>query len=134
MRRRQSLRLLGLLPAWLAACKSKFPNAPTVITGKVVDKDGLPMKGVELALTGDRKKGLILLPTFREEVVSDEKGMYSVSSVITKSTDLVQLSIGDGNTRRYFAYGDDQYRLVSSDLKISPQDYGGTIEINFKFQ
>lgn len=59
MKRRQSLRLLGLFPAWLAACKGKFPSAPTVVTGKVVDEDGLPVKDIKFTLEGNKRKGIL---------------------------------------------------------------------------
>lgn len=134
MKRRQSLRLLGLLPAWLAACKDKFPSAPTVVTGKVVDENGLPVKGVKFTLDGNKRKGITLIPTFREESVSDEDGVYSLSSVVSKSTDVVFLNVFDGTLNIDYKYDPGVYMPVASEIIIRQKDYGETITINFQIK
>lgn len=134
MKRRQSLRLLGLLPAWLAGCKSKFPSSPTVVMGKVVDETGTPAEGIELTLSGIKKKGVSPIPTFDERTKTDSDGNYKLSHVVTSGTDFIEFNLPPA--LKYIPYidYDGRYEILSSPLTILPKEYGKTKIVNLQIR
>ena len=136
MKRRQTLRLLALLPVWLGACKGKFPSAPTVVIGKVVDENGLPAEGIELTLVGNKKKGVSPIPTFNERTETDSDGKYILSHVVSSTTDFVVFDISTSN--KYIPYldkdQDGQYEILGASLTIQPEEYGKTNTINIQIR
>lgn len=131
MRRRQSLRLLGLLPAWLAACNDKFPSAPTVVTGKVVDEFGMPAVGIELTLSGIKKKGVSPIPTFEERTQTDRNGEYRLSHVVPSGTDFVEFVPATGTKFIPYIERDGQYEILGS-FVIRSSDYGKIKTVNLQ--
>lgn len=135
MKRRQSLRLLGLLPAWLAACKGKFPSTPTVVTGKVVDENDKPVEGIELILTGIKQKGLSPIPIFEDTAETDKDGKYTLSHIVTQSTDRVEFYLReDGYKYIPFINTGTQYELQAAPLTINKDEYGSTKTVNFQIR
>lgn len=132
MKRRQTLRLLGSLPIWLAACKGKFPSAPTVVTGKVVDENGLPAEGIELTLVGNKKKGVSPIPTFDERTKTDSDGKYTLSHVVSSNTDFVVFRIDTGTQYIPYIERDGQYEILGSSIIIQQKNYGKTKTINLQ--
>lgn len=139
------LQLLSIIPTmFLYSCKDNFPTDPTVITGTVIGEDDLPVKGVKIRLAGSKRKGLSLLDTF-DPVISttDSAGRYTLSQVIPKETDIVDILIVDGSSDApnasdgYVAYLeiDGSYRELSgSDYQIPYGKYGKTVTINYQLR
>ena len=79
MKREQFIKSLALsiLPlALLQACKKSLPSTPTVITGKVIDENNMPVEGFMFSFSGIDKKNLINgLPTFLERQKTDKQGI-----------------------------------------------------------
>lgn len=74
------------------------------------------------------------MPTFREECVSDGDGVYCLSSVISKTTDVVFLNVFDGTLNFDYKYDQGIYKPVTSKIIIQQKDYGKTITINFQIR
>ena len=84
MKREQFIKSLALsiLPlVVLQACQRRLPSAPTVITGKVIDENNMPVEGFMFSFSGIDKKNLINgLPTFLERQKTDRKSTRLNSS------------------------------------------------------
>jgi len=98
MKRRAILALLA--PALLlGACKEneKF-TLPTIVTGKVTYEDGSPVEGAELRFSGSKRLSLSLTTVFDETVYTDASGRYSVSHVVPKECDFVEIAMSEGSS------------------------------------
>ncbi|GHB72704.1 hypothetical protein GCM10007390_28500 [Persicitalea jodogahamensis] len=125
------LRLLGLLPAGLAACNSKFPSAPTVVMGKVVDENGMPVMGIELTLGGIKKKGVSPIPTFDVRTETDRNGEYRLSHVVPSGTDFIEFVPATGTKYIPYIERDGQYEILGS-FVIRSSDYGTNKTVNLQ--
>ncbi len=71
--------------------KDKFPSTPTIITGKVVDQNNIPIEGYEFQFGGTDKTGFINgNSTFDLYNSTNEQGVYLFSIIVPSSTDLVE--------------------------------------------
>ena len=92
MKRRKFLIALGVLPPLvLEACKKDIPlpTTPTIITGKVIDENNMPVEGWQLMFYGIERKGVSSVDTFTEQKFTDSNGFFSFSVVVPPNTDSV---------------------------------------------
>jgi len=83
MKRRKFLGVLGILPPILFSCgKDEFPDRPTIITGKVIDENDMPVVGLKLQFSGDYAKGLSLIPIFDVIGETNKDGIYTISHMV----------------------------------------------------
>ncbi|WP_373512789.1 hypothetical protein [Persicitalea sp.] len=136
MKRHHSFRLLVLIlfVCLSGACKGKFPSSPTIVTGTVVDEAGVPVKGIELTLSGTRVKGFSPIPTFDEDTETDSAGRYKLSYVVGRNTDFVEIAIVTNN--KYFTYvkRDGRYEILTSSFTLQHKEYGKTKNVNFQIK
>lgn len=94
MKRRKFLIALGVVPPLvLSACKKdELPKTATVITGKVIDENNMPVEGWELLFYGIERKGISGVDTFAEQKFTDSNGVFSFS--ITIPSDTVNVRFG----------------------------------------
>jgi len=94
MKRRKFLIALGVVPPLvLSACKKdELPKTATVITGKVIDENNMPVEGWELLFYGIERKGISGADTFAEQKFTDSNGVFSFS--ITIPSDTVNVRFG----------------------------------------
>ena len=144
MKRRQLLKLLGLAPPlWLAACKDTLPSTPTIVKGKIIDENGLPLEGAGLGLSGINWEGFNPFPTFTIVTESDKEGNYKFSQLIPKdtevvnilprSTDKIPLNIGVGDFVSY-QLKNNIYDKVTAPHDIPRSEWGKTTIINYQFK
>ncbi len=88
MKRRKFLSSLGLLPALLqaASCNKRFPDAATIIKGRITDGQGNPVEGIRMVMMGTKPLSLSEIETFKVSADSDHNGEYLLSHVITKGS------------------------------------------------
>lgn len=83
MKRRKFLGVLGILPPILFSCgKDEFPDRNTIITGKVIDENDMPVVGLKLQFSGDYAKGLSLIPIFDVIGETNKDGIYTISHMV----------------------------------------------------
>ena len=94
MKRRKFLIALGVVPPLvLSACKKdELPKTATVIIGKVIDENNMPVEGWELLFYGIERKGISGVDTFAEQKFTDSNGVFSFS--ITIPSDTVNVRFG----------------------------------------
>ncbi len=145
MKRRQLLQILGLIPPALlaASCKEKLPSTPTIVTGKVIDENGLPLAEAGLDLAGI--KWDFVTPTTTKGVTkeSDKDGFYELSLIVPEGTDelslapystkKVPLNIGVGDFVAYL-YIDQVSTKMTAPYTIPRSDWGKTTTLNFQFK
>ena len=123
MKRRKFLIALGVLPPLvLKACKKNtpLPTTPTIITGKVIDENNMPVEGWELMFYGSKLNGISAISTFQEQKFTDVNGVFSFSVIVPQDTDSV------GFAPLGFRYDD---KLIRKN-----PDYLLFIEISGKFE
>ncbi|WP_149240749.1 hypothetical protein [Dyadobacter sp. 32] len=143
MKRRQMLRLLGLAPpVFLVSCRdSKVPSAPTIVTGKVTDEHDMPIEGALIRMFGTKRQGLSGVGTFSTEGLTHKDGNYTLSYVVPRGTDFVNVSpkgtstIND-QTHDYSVQmnGVGSYVQLGSSPVLHWGDYGKTTTINFQYK
>ena len=144
MKRRKLLQILGLIPPALlaASCKEKLPSTPTIVTGKIIDENGLPSEGAGLRLTGRNIKGYGGYSTFSITIESDKDGLYRLSQFVPKDTNemsilpyttsKVPISVGFGGYLSYiFLKG--KYTEIGAPYNIPRSEWGKTITLNYQF-
>ena len=144
MKRRKLLQILGLIPSALlaVACKEKLPTTPTIVTGKIIDENGLPLEGAGLRLTGVRDQGYSPVPIFSITVETDKDGIYKLSRLLPKETD--QLSILPNPTDRVpvnvgfadyvtYIFLDGHYGQLGAPYFIPRSEWGKTTTLNYQF-
>ncbi len=92
MKRRKFLIALGVVPPLvLGACKKdpNWPSTPTIIKGKVIDENNMPVESWDFLFIGIEKKGIYGVDTFSEQKLTDVNGLYSFSVVIPQNTDKI---------------------------------------------
>ncbi|WP_149240747.1 hypothetical protein [Dyadobacter sp. 32] len=145
MKRRKLLQILGLIPPALlaASCKEKLPSTPTIVTGKIIDENGLPLEGAGLRLSGTDVKGFAGAETFSITAESDKDGNYKLSQLIPKdtdrigilprSTDKVPLNIGIGDFVSY-QLKNSSYDKVTAPHDIPSSEWGKTVTLHYQFK
>ncbi len=142
MKRKQFLNALTALPILaVAACEKGFPSTPTVVTGKVIDENGLPVEDFVFSFSGTHKKNILnAVTTFSERNKTDKDGIYKFSVVIPQDTDFVEFVVE--------GYENDFSRTSMVDLYIEknsiyeiyrpigtgPINYGSTNTFNFQIK
>ena len=144
MKREQFVKSLALsiLPlVVLQACQRRLPSAPTVVTGKVIDENNMPVEGFMFSFSGIDKKNLINgLPTFLERQKTDKQGIYIISVVIPDGTNNIAFVVE--------GYENDYAKTSMIDLYIEklgiyepygsvgegPINYGKTNTFNFQIR
>jgi hypothetical protein len=89
MKRRKFLIALGVVPPLvISSCRKTepLPTTPTVITGKVIDENNMPVEGWELMFYGSKLNGISATSTFQEQKMTDVNGLFSFSVVVPQDT------------------------------------------------
>ena len=146
MKREQFIEALALsiLPlTLLQACQRSLPFAPTVVTGKVIDENNMPVEGVRLAFSGAEVKGISPIPTFRVEADTNKAGVYSLSQVVPNGTSFTNFSPLSYKNSFFFS-GQEEYIIlvlkngIYQEMKdrigIQREDYGKTNTFNFQIR
>lgn len=138
------LRLLSLAPPLLLAssCKEKFPSIPTIVTGRVVDENDIPVERVRLQLDGIKRTGVSATTTFSITADTDEDGIYTLSQIVPKETDKVAILMDAGfleepnGSYGYIPYIqiDGVYESVAVPHRIPASNYGKTTTINYQLR
>lgn len=152
MNRRKLLSTLGVFPLALLAisCERKIFSRPTIITGKVIDQDGNPLKGVPFDFEGFKKTTISGVPTFLISAKSDSAGQYQLSQNIPKGTDAAwfflrgnekvrpvfsENNIHEPSDYKVYVQKDGNYELLTGDLiDILRSQWGKTNTFNFKYE
>ncbi|CAG4999817.1 hypothetical protein DYBT9275_02314 [Dyadobacter sp. CECT 9275] len=150
MKRRQILKLLGASPlaTLLLACESPVPRKDTIVTGTVIDQDGMPLKGVPFNFNGDKKTGSSGVPTFSVDAVTDSLGQFKISQHVPKGTDSTWFflerneeiipifsEITINGNYKVSMEKDGKYQELHGDFFEIPRDkWGKTITFNFKYK
>jgi hypothetical protein len=89
VKRQAFIKTLSILPmALLQACKKSFPDAPTIVTGKVIDENNMPVEDFFFSFSGIQKNNIINgVPTFSERKKTNKQGIYIFSVLISSDTD-----------------------------------------------
>ncbi len=117
------------------SCDPKFPSAPTIFTGKVIDENNLPIEGMTLAMTGLRRASVSVIPTFDIETLTDKDGNFKLSYVVPKGTDFIEFLLEDSptikeSTHSYYIQRNGKYELLLSYESYERSEFGKTITIN----
>lgn len=144
MKRRKLLQILGLIPPALlaASCKEKLPSTPTIVTGRIIDENGLPLEGAGLRLTGRKLEGYSGVQTFSITIESDKYGMYQLPKLVPKDTD--QMSILPYSTNKvpldqgfggfhHYIFLNGKYSELGAPYSIPRSEWGKTITLNYQF-
>ncbi len=144
MKRQAFIKALGILPvALLQACKKSFPDTPTIVTGKVIDENNMPVEGVVLEFAGTKPKGLSAISTFRIQVATNKEGIYSLSQVIPNDTSFSEFSPFSYKNSFFFSiqekymvlfFKNGTYKEMTDRLPIQREEYGGTVTFNFQIR
>ncbi len=145
MKRRKLLQILGLAPPALliaASCKEKLPTSPTIVTGKIIDENGLPLEGAGLRLSGTDVKGFAGTTTFSITTESDKDGNYKLSQIIPKNTDHISiLSMSTDRVPKDQGFGgyhpyvsrNSSFVPESAPRDIARENWGKTSTLNYQF-
>lgn len=84
MKRRKFLGVLGILPPILFSCgKDEFPDRPTIITGKVIDENDMPVVGLKFQFGADYAKSLFYrISIFNVIGETNKDGVYTISHMV----------------------------------------------------
>ena len=143
MKRRKMLRLLGLAPpVFLVSCRdAKVPSAPTIATGKVIDENDMPIEGVLLRMYGLKRQGLSATGTFSIDTLTGKDGNYTLSYVVPRGTDFVNVSLEGTSTINYQTHdyyvqrnGTGLYVTLGTKPELLWEDYGKKTTINFHYK
>lgn len=141
MKRRQLLQFMALPLLFASSCKEKLPTAPTIVTGKVIDENGLPLEGAGLSFYGVDNRGWSGIQTFDLTTETDKDGNYWFSYIVPKNTDDVSITsrgtskvIIDNQNYQVFVLREGQFQLESSPYFIPRSDWGKTTIVNYQFR
>ncbi|MDQ6482137.1 carboxypeptidase-like regulatory domain-containing protein [Dyadobacter sp. LHD-138] len=143
MKRRQILKLIGTFSPilWVASCKEKLPATPTIVTGRVVDQNNVPLEGARIIMIGAERAGLSGFEKFSVFSDTDQQGNYTLSQILPKGTDYVivqsestsKVSIDEGNYIPYFEINGN-YVLESSSYILSGSNFDKKTILNFQYR
>ena len=143
MKRRKMLRLLGLAPpVFLVSCRdAKVPSAPTIVIGKVIDENDMPIEGASIRMYGIKQQGLSGTGTFSIDTLTGKDGNYTLSYVVPRGTDFVKVSLEgtstiNDQTNNYYVQrnGTGLYVKPGNDPELLWGDYGKKTTINFQYK
>ncbi|CAG4999820.1 hypothetical protein DYBT9275_02315 [Dyadobacter sp. CECT 9275] len=133
------LKILRLTPAFVGlSCGKDFPDAPTIVTGEVIDEAGAPVSGVLFILLGTKNSGLGSVSIFKETDESGINGKFHIEKVIPNDSKTTELLPADnefytfGLTHNIFLKKGDQYIILGNSIPIVPDKYGMTLIYRFK--
>jgi hypothetical protein len=144
MKRQAFIKALSILPmALLQACEKSFPDTPTIVTGKVIDENNMPVEGVTFSFSGAEVKGISPIPTFRIQGATNKEGIYSLSQVIPNDTSFSNFS-PISYKKSFFFSGREEYTIlilrtgtyeeVIEPIPVQREEYGGTVTFNFQIR
>lgn len=142
MKRQAFIKALSILPvALMQACQKSFPSTPTIVTGKVIDENNLPVEGVEFQFSGIYKKGISGGgSTFNLRTQSDKDGVYRFSQVIPDATDDASIKV-ESNAKFDFNFKyqvlfffNGKYDDTGSLIPVQQSAYGTTVTLNFQIR
>lgn len=142
MKRRKLLQLLGLIPPALlaASCEEKLPTSPTIVTGKVIDENGLPLEGAGLRLSGTDVKGFAGTTTFSITAESGKDGTYELSQIIPKNTNHISIlsmytdKVPTGNQGYTpYVFRNNGFVPEAAPVDIARQNWGKITTLNYRF-
>ncbi len=137
MKRRKFLGTLGILPPILISCgKDEFPDRPTIITGKVIDENNMPVVGLKFQFGGYYLKGISPIPTFSTTGETNKDGIYTISYVVTNGQTVFK-PFSDTNYNfnsqyNIYVWKNNQYEQVGN--PVGPIIYGETNTFNFQLR
>ncbi|MEA5426845.1 hypothetical protein [Arcicella lustrica] len=137
MKRRKFLGVLGVLPPILFSCgKDEFPDRPTIITGKVIDENNMPVVGLKFQFSGYYLKGLSPIPTFDATEETNKDGIYTISYIVTNGQTefLPESNTNYDLMTKYniYVWENNQYEQVGN--PVGPIIYGETNTFNFQLR
>ncbi len=112
------------------------------MTGEIVDKNGNPLEGAELKLSGIRLKGNTPVPNFMRVITASKKdGIYEIKQIIPDGNDVISILywstilIPLGNPGEYSPqiFLDNNYLSVSSPFNIPRVNWGRTTILNYQY-
>ncbi len=137
MKRRKFLGTLGMLPPLLFSCgKDEFPDRDTIITGKVIDENNMPVVGLKFQFGGYYLKGISPIPTFSITEETNKDGIYTISYMVNygQTEFLPESNTNYDLTTQYIIYvwKNNQYEQVGN--PVGPIIYGETNTFNFQLR
>ncbi|PWJ59664.1 hypothetical protein CLV98_102498 [Dyadobacter jejuensis] len=144
MKRRQLLQFMALPLLLASSCKEKLLAVPMIVTGKVIDENGLPLEGAGLRLSGTNWKGFTPVPTFPSVTAeSDKDGNYKLSqlipndtevvSILPMSTDKVKVNAGY-NDYITLVLTDGNYVQLGAPYDIPRSQWGKTTTLHYQYK
>jgi hypothetical protein len=136
--------MLKLIVAFIlvafGGCNEKTPETPTIIVGKVIDENGLPVKGAGIVFYGIHEMGLSGYETFSNKVETDKNGTYSISEVLSDKTTSLEtaptstdsISIQLGGYKPYI-FIEGKYVPFASTYILPRDNWGKTLTLNYQF-
>lgn len=125
--------------SFVSCKKDKFPSTPTIVNGKVVDENDIPIEGYEFQFSGFNSTGLLKgNPTYNEYKQTNKEGVFYFSWVVSSDTDEVSLKpVGlkftNGNYNTLYS---DIYQIKDGKNidagAAGPIKYGKTNTFNFQ--
>lgn len=119
--------------------KDKFPSTPTIITGKVIDENEIPIEGYQFQFSGkDKTNFLNSNITFDSKFETNKDGVYSTSIMVPSNTSSttfkpIGFKLPGGNFdplyQNIFVFIDGKYLPPYNISKIK---YGVTNTYNFQ--
>lgn len=140
MERRQLLQFLALPLLFASSCKEKLPAAPTTVTGKVIDENGLPLEGAGFSFGGVDNRGFSGVPTFDLTTETDKDGSCQFSYIVPRDTDEVEILPRSTQKVKYdtdyeaYIFLKGNYIQVSSPHSILRSDWGKSTVLNYQFR
>ncbi|MEA5402270.1 hypothetical protein VB776_05065 [Arcicella sp. DC2W] len=137
MKRRKLLGVLGILPPILFSCgKDEFPDRDTIITGKVIDENDMPVVGLKFQFEADYAKGLSRIPIFDVIGETNKDGIYTIAYMVTYGQTTFK-PFSDSNydlNSQYniYVWKNNQYEQVGN--PVGPIIYGETNTFNFQLR
>lgn len=95
MKRRKFLISLGVVPPLvIASCEKDFPlpTTLTIINGKVIDENNMPVKDWGFTFSGYDATRIPNVNTFAENTLTNKDGIYNFSLVIPQSTSYINFN------------------------------------------
>ena len=140
MKRRQLLKFMALPLLLASSCKEEPPDVPTIVTGQVIDENGLPLEGAGLSFGGEDNRGFSGITTFGLTTETDKNGTFRFSYIIPKNTDDVSILPRSTQKVKYdvdyeaYIFLNGNYTQVTSPHFIPRSDWGKSTIINYQFR
>ncbi len=126
---------LLLLPPLLQCCEKKYPNAETIIQGKIVDENDKPMEGVNFSFYGLQNPFKSSTFTFNLITKTNKNGEFTFSQVIPNGTVSADLSFsGFGLPYQGYILKDSKFVLYDPSLVFAYVTIGKTNNLKFQIK